>query len=267
MSADQDPKSVQFFERQVKDLKHQLRDALKANKLKTQFVATTSHELKTPLQAVDGFLQTAERRLQKLRAAKSQEEADKFLEKLEGSVRSALNASDRMFKLVNKIVALTRAEDMSFAVKKTQFDLSQFFEKVEEDCSQAATQKNIQLDWKIDPANIELNTDETLLYQIMTNLLSNAIRYGDENSIVSVDAKKTGNQTEIRVSNQGIGIDSSEWEEIFQPFFQSQKSQAPKIGSGLGLALCKKYAAGLGGSVAVESGDPKNTTFVLSLSD
>lgn len=167
-----------------------------------------------------------------------------------------------MSKLINDMLVFTRLELKSEQYVKTQLDLGQLTEDVCTDMS-LIKENNITLKYRtIKPLMYYGNKE--LLTRLLTNLISNAYRYGKNNGNIYVTLTEKENETELSVKDDGIGIAEKDIKKIFDRFYQADNSRS-NTGTGLGLSMVKEIAKMHDGEVSVESEPGKGSTFTLHL--
>jgi len=216
-----------------------------------RFTADASHELRTPLSVI---LTNTEHAL-----AKPRSEAE-YREALEIS----RNASQRMTKLIEALLTLARIDSGELKLKHETFQLS----RLAEDClamvQSLAKQKRIQLESQIPLITYVGDADQ--IAQVMTNLLTNAIRYNKEQGCVYFSILSDAESVLIRVADTGVGIPEHEIPHIFERFYRVDTARSHETGGcGLGLAICQTIVQAHGGSIAVTSEINSGTTFEVRL--
>lgn len=214
-----------------------------------QFTSDASHELRTPVAVILAQCELS------LDTPQSNEE-----------YRNALSVIQRqgkkMSKLINDMLVFTRLELKSEQYVKTQLDLGQLTEDVCTDMS-LIKENNITLKYRtIKPLMYYGNKE--LLTRLLTNLISNAYRYGKNNGNIYVTLTEKENETELSVKDDGIGIAEKDIKKIFDRFYQADNSRS-NTGTGLGLSMVKEIAKMHDGEVSVESEPGKGSTFTLHL--
>ena len=248
-----------IVEKRTKLLVDAKEEAIQASLLKSQFVANTSHELRTPVQGIVGFVGMAKRRLSKVKDLDESNEALKS--KIEKSLDSADISSARLLELIDTLLNITRTEAVGFTPRPTMVSLKSLIEQVVHEVSNGESSIGLDLNYSTD--TLDIHTDPTLLTQILQNLFGNAVRYSTGGSNARIEVRSTGDIINIDVTNTGVGIEESEKQSIFEPFVQGSRTDQSTGGTGLGLALCKKYAEALGGQVSLKDASPENTVFTL----
>ncbi|WP_245526215.1 PAS domain S-box protein [Methanohalophilus mahii] len=226
-----------------------------ANKSKSEFLANMSHELRTPLNSIIGFSDIL-----------NGETFGKLTQKQEKYTANINKSGKHLLYLINEILDLSKIEAGKMEFVCDDFKLNSVFSDIESIISLQAQKKSIDLEIS-KSVDIEINADKSKIKQIIFNLLSNAIKFTDENGRVSMSARKVDrDRVEIAVKDTGIGIPEDKFETIFDPFMQVDASTSRKYGgTGLGLALVKKYVEKHGGEVWVESEIGKGSTFMFTI--
>ena len=223
--------------------------------IRRDFVANVSHEIKTPITAIKGFVETLEGG-----GVEKPEDAERFLKIIKKHV-------DRLEALVEDILTFSRIEreterEGAVLVEGSVRDVLQ---SAIQACELGAKAKNIKLELSC-AEDMLAKIEARLLEQALLNLLDNAVKYSDEESVVRVEAGQTDSETVIRVTDQGCGIEKRHLPRLFERFYRVDKARSrEKGGTGLGLAIVKHIAQAHGGRVEVESLPGKGSTFTLRL--
>lgn len=228
-----------------------------ASRAKSDFLSNMSHELRTPLTSIIGFSQILEGGLFGTLNAKQKEH-----------MKYILTSAHHLLSLINDILDLAKVEagKMEFLPSMVRLKEVLFYSVMI--LSEKAKSQELALNLDMGPqTEIEFETDERKLKQIMFNLLSNAIKFTSGGGIVQVIVRKPDDNTiEISVADTGIGIKQEDMPKLFQEFTQLRNGLENKsVGTGLGLALTKKLVDVLGGKITVESEYGKGTTFRFTL--
>lgn len=245
-----DQATVELKEK-AKQLEQALTKEKKLNELQRQFVSTASHEFRTPLAIIDSSVQRLMRSKNKL--------TPDVLEARTTRIRDAVKVMSDLMEST-----LSAASMDSGAVKMTlaPCDLRAIITAV---CDR---QKDMKDDRKIrfDPGDIpdRIESDQSILNQIFTNLLANAVKYSSDGSEIKITGRREGNDVAVLVRDHGIGIDEDDLPKMFTRFFRA-KTSTGIAGTGIGLNLVKTLVEMQGGSVSVESVKGEGSTFSVRL--
>jgi signal transduction histidine kinase/AmiR/NasT family two-component response regulator len=235
-------------------LKRSNADLEKANSAKTEFLATTSHEIRTPLNAVINLTESV---LQDLPDGG----------KNRNRLKTALRSAEHLHAIVTDVLDVARFEGKRVQVHLSTVDLAAVITDVIDLWKPKAAEKSISLNLTFDLDAKFFRTDERLLRQVLSNLISNAIKFTQEGSIdVTITGGDERNPLTIRVADTGIGIGEEDQQIIFESFRQADRSSTRNFGgTGLGLAICQQIAQLLGGDIRVESALGAGSTFTVAL--
>ncbi|MFN0315812.1 MAG: PAS domain-containing protein [Burkholderiales bacterium] len=217
-----------------------------------EFVATVSHELRSPLTSILGALEVVEEES----ANRIGEQAHKFL-------GVAHKNTERLFALVNDILDLEKIERGLQSLEFASVALRPLLEQVLDLHAAIAQQRQVGLVLASVPQHCNLWTDAERLTQVLTNLLSNALQFSPPGSCVTVHAEQSAERVRIEVIDQGPGIPAEFQARMFQRF--AQAGGAKRTGSGLGLSISKALVERLEGEITYRTGQGSGTTFVIDL--
>ena len=242
------------LEQKGRDLEEKTREAGRANELKSEFLANMSHELRTPLNAVIGF---SDLLLEEARGALTVKQG-RYVEDILASGRHLLG-------LINEILDLAKIEagrtKLDIEAVETEGAVREAAALVEG----AARKKQVAVRTTVRTGR-RVRADRAKLRQVVLNLLSNAIKFGPERSAVEVGAEDAGAFVRFFVRDEGPGIDASLRPELFQPFVRGEGALVKRHqGTGLGLAISKRLVEQHGGSIEVQPGTGKGTTFAFTI--
>ncbi len=221
----------------------------KAEKMRREFTANASHELKTPLQSISGYAELLKNGMVR------EEDTNRFYENI-------YSESQRMIALVEDIIALSRLDEEAIENKREEVDLLELAKETVRILTPSAKQKNVSLFVSGDPAVI-VGIPE-LLNSTIYNLTDNAIKYNRESGSVSVRVETGADKILLSVSDTGIGIPEEERERIFERFYRVDKSHSKSMGgTGLGLSIVKHAAKIHNASIELTSVIDGGTTVTI----
>lgn len=242
--------------RDISELKRARDEALRANKLKSQFVANISHEIRTPLSGILGL-------------------SEVLCLETEGAIKETAqyiySAGQNLMKLVSELLDFSKLEAGKVVVESTPFNVHALLDEVLHYFRPLAQNKGLLLTEDCDEQIPEvLKGDVTLVRQVLQNFVQNAIKFTVSGS-VKMEARaerQSGNMIWVRftVIDTGIGITEQQSQNLFQPFVQADGSTTRKYGgTGLGLAISKRYVELMGGAIGFESAAHKGSSFWFSV--
>ena len=243
-----------------KRLQAAAREAEVANKAKTDFLSTMSHDIRTPMNAIIGLTTIAEKNLG---------DTDSVGECL----RKISMASNHLLTLINDILDISKVESGKLNLSPLTFSIVETVENLVNLSQPMIKEKNIEFNFRIGQMEKEyLYADQLRLNQIYINILSNAIKYTEPGGRVSVDMREEESQTPgcvrltYRVADTGIGMSPEFMANMYQPFSRQTDSRVNSIqGTGLGLAITKQMVDLMGGTIDCQSEQGKGTTFTVTL--
>ncbi len=226
-----------------------------ANQSKGEFLATMSHELRTPLNSIIGFSDVLLDGM-----------VGSLNEKQTGYINNISKGGKHLLNLINDILDLSKVEAGKMELNYEKFHVSLAIEEIKTAISPLAIKKNINLDVKVEPQLGVIDADKTKFKQILYNLASNAIKFTPEKGNVTIEAQHSGNFVQVSVIDTGIGISKNDMDKLFQPFKQLNRYITREYeGTGLGLALVKKFVEMHSGKLRVESKVGEGSIFIFVL--
>lgn len=230
---------------------------LEAEQAKSNFFANMSHEIRTPIQAIKGFQYL-------LKDTELSGQQEEYVDKIG-------NASENLLEIVNNILDFSKLEQAKYEIEKVNFSLTALAEKLRDIFSYQAREK--QIDFIVDYPEEEqiCYGDEGKIRQIVTNLVSNAIKFTEKGSVTLcfrfIEGEKRGTYfLSIRVEDTGVGIEKAALDKIFDAYVQSNLSVTRRFGgTGLGLSISQEFAKMLGGSISVTSSEGAGTCFIVRI--
>ncbi|PYM12894.1 MAG: histidine kinase, partial [Candidatus Rokuibacteriota bacterium] len=225
-----------------------------ASQHKSQFLANMSHELRTPLNAIIGVTDLL------LEDARDLNRADE-IEPLE----RVLRAGRHLLALINNILDLSKIEAGHMELELDDFRLSPAIDDALLLMRERAGRRGLALGRHVDGRVSEIRGDQRKVKQVLLNLLSNAVKFTPEGGRIDVRAALVDGTVEISVTDTGIGIAPEDQEAVFEEFRQVGKAEKKAEGTGLGLALCRKFVELHGGRIWVKSQVGHGSTFTFTL--
>lgn len=222
--------------------------------VRTDFAANVSHELKTPLTSIKGFVETLQEG-----ALENPPMAQRFL-------RIIMMEVDRLTRLINDILSITKMESGQTEVSNERVRIDQMMEDVAEMLSVHATEKGVELtvNQAKEPLFVWGNPDR--VEQLLINLMENAIKYNRPEGTVRASLYATADTIQFLVSDTGIGIAEEHLPRLFERFYRVDKGRSRSMGgTGLGLAIVKHIAVSMGGMIEVHSKLGEGTEFLVTL--
>lgn len=242
------------------ELKTALTIAQEANRAKSDFLSSMSHDIRTPMNAIIGMTDLA--------IANRQD-----AKQIDESLTVIKSSSEHLLRLINDILDMSRIESGRMVLAKEPFNQKKEMDKLANRCKALAEKKHLHFEYKLDIRHNDCIGDLLRVTKVLENLLGNAIKFTPEGGTVSLqiteNTKKGGKAIgwyQYVVSDNGIGIDAESIEHIFEPFYRTESSMISRTeGSGLGLSIVKNIVDYKGGTIDIESQPGKGATFYVNL--
>jgi signal transduction histidine kinase len=226
-----------------------------ANKHKSEFLANMSHELRTPLNAIIGFSEVLVERM-----------FGDLTPKQEDYLRDIHSSGHHLLSLINDILDLSKIEAGRMDLELTRFDLTGAIDNALTLVRERALRNGLALSLKAAQDLGDWVADERKVKQILVNLLSNAVKFTPQGGRIDVSARRGNGCIEIAVADTGIGIAPEDQKKVFEEFRQAGSDHLKKAeGTGLGLALSRKFVEMHGGSITLQSEVGRGSTFTFTL--
>lgn len=254
---------VRETERQLRlsrdEAEEKAREAIVANRSKTDFIARVSHEVRTPLHAINGLANL-------LLDGVPEPDA-------EGHLRTILASGESMLELINDVLDYARIDSEGLSLQHESLDLHGLLHHLENQFRPLATQKSLQLDLAIDDRlPVQVAGDQLRIRQILQNLLSNAVKFTHQGSVTLsaapvTDSDRADGRQMIRlcVTDTGTGIPQEAHDSLFTPFFQLSNTASVNVGTGLGLPIARMLADLMEGTIEVQSTPGQGSRFCANL--
>ena len=228
-------------------------EKVKLENMRSDFVANVSHELKTPLTSISGFVETL-----RLNENIDNITRNRFLEIIESE-------SDRLKRLIDDILLLSSIENTESRVLE-KINLYETFNGVKDMLSYIAESKDIDFKYEFLETSLYVNSNRDYIKQIFLNLIENAIKYTPSNGKVRVIVASNEEDIIIEVKDNGIGIPKEDINRIFERFYRVDKARSRDVGgTGLGLAITKHIIKSLNGKIEVKSELNKGSEFIVTI--
>lgn len=226
---------------------------VKLDNMRKEFVADVSHELKTPITSIMGYSDTL------LEGEYDDATKNKFLNVIASEAR-------RMAKLVTDLLSLSRYDNNTVKVEKTEFDLGELVKKCQEKLEIEINKKHHKVE-NLVTANVPLvYADKSGIERVILNILSNSIKYTKENGSIKIYVGFVYNDAYIKIIDNGIGIPEEDLSRIFERFYRVDKARSRELGgTGLGLSIAKEILDQNNGSIDIKSELGKGTEVVVRI--
>jgi two-component system phosphate regulon sensor histidine kinase PhoR len=241
------PPGVVLVLRDVSEIK-------RLERMRQQFVANVSHELKTPLSSIKAYTETL------LGGAKNDPvHCERFLRRLD-------EQTTRLQDLIMDMLSLARIESGQAALDLADISIARVVRRCLADYEPHAVARELVLENLVNNSDVRVHADEEALRQILNNLIDNAIKYTPPGGRISVSCQPNGSTVTIDVTDTGIGIPAEHHPHVFERFYRVDKARSREVGgTGLGLSIVKHLCQAMGGSVQLRSELQKGTTFSVIL--
>ncbi len=225
------------------------------NEIKSDFVSTVSHELRTPLTSIQGYVSL----MQDGDAGQINDDQKEFL----GIVKEE---SQRLLRLISDLLDISKIEAGKMKIMFEDFNILEFIDNYKTEILAMAAPKKIKVQIQASKGLPVIKADSDKIKQIFYNLISNAVKFSREGSLVNISIKDKNDHMQIDVSDQGIGIAEKDLKTIFEKFQQVDTKMTRKVGgTGLGLAITKNLVEAHGGNIWVKSKIGKGSEFSFTV--
>lgn len=233
---------------------HDITEIRRLEQMRRDFVANVSHELKTPVTSLKGFSETL------MSGEVPDEETERrFLNIIH-------DESERLDRLIRDLLHLSRIERKESPLDIEEIELNSFIDEIAGTQSKATEEKNINIRTPDPDGSLVIEGDRDRLYQIILNLIANAINYSAQYGEVDISVKDEGEEVHLIVADEGIGIPEESVSRIFERFYRVDKARSRHSGgTGLGLAIVKHLVESHKGQIKLDSVEGEGTTFTLIL--
>ena len=242
------------FNDMAKQIETMLEELKKAEKLRREFVANVSHELRTPLTSIRTYAETISDRHEI-----PEETEEEFL-------RVIINESDRMTKIVQDLLELSRFDSGTSVLSIEEFSMERSVRDVYAAIALEAKKRNhelnLELEWKLP----DIKGDRARIEQVLMNIISNALKYTPDGGRIDIYSGSSGANVWVRIEDTGVGIPPEDLERVFDRFYRVDKARTRESGgTGLGLSIAKEIVSMHGGEINIESTPGVGTAITISL--
>lgn len=243
-------RTKQLQEAQVNELKK----AINVTKLRDEFVFIATHELRAPITAIRLFLEMASL------------ETENIPEKLKAHLKSMHDASDHLNQLIDDLLEIARSDSGTLVLKVQSVDLVLAVQQVVHELQSIADARGITITYINANETYKVQADESKLKEVISNLISNAIKYNKDNGSITITFIDNGEQITTEIHDTGYGIPKEYHDNIFNKFFRAtNKDTEEVVGTGLGLFISRMLVEKLGGTIKFSSVESMGSTFVFTL--
>jgi len=233
---------------------HDVTNVQRLEKIRQDFVANVSHELKTPIASIKGYSETL-----LSGALEDKAHAKDFLNII-------YNESERLARLLDDLLSLSKIESGKLTMNLKATPLPPIIHKVVASMEIQAEQKSITLTIKLPEKIPQVLADETRITQVLFNLIDNAIKYTPQNGRIEISAAVQAAEVQVRVSDNGIGIAEKEIPRVFERFYRVDKGRSRELGgTGLGLSIVKHIVKAHHGDISIQSQEAQGTAFIFTV--
>jgi len=243
------------FRRMAARIEQQLNNLKHNDRQRREMIANVSHDLRTPLTTMHGYLETLLLRMDRMNT----EEQTAYL-------NVAIRHSQRLRQLVDELFELARLESCETVATLEPFPLGDLMQDVAQKFRLRAQQNRIHLEFVNDPSAAWVNGDIAMIQRVLENLLENALNHTPPGGSIRLGFATEGNQVIVTVQDSGRGMHPEELQHVFERFYRVEKSRtAGNGGAGLGLSIAKRIIDLHGGSISVQSAVNRGTTFTFPI--
>jgi len=236
------------------ELRQKIENLKKMDTIRTDFVANVSHELKTPLTLIKGYIETLEDR-----ALDDEQQTRKFIAIIK-------EHANRLENIINDLLHLSELELSKDCLDKTDFDLKALIDDIVLGFGRALEAKGATLNVNSQGNDFKIQADSHKIVQVFVNLIDNAIKYAADAGRVDISIQEDADELIVIVEDNGTGIPPEHIDRVFEPFYRVDKARSRKLGgTGLGLGIAKHIVAAHNGKITIESQPAKGTKVFVTL--
>lgn len=245
----------QRIDEATKDLRASNAQLQKLDEAKDEFVSMASHQLRTPLTSVKGYISMV-----------LEGDAGEISDMQRHLLSESFASSERMVHLINDFLNVSRLQTGKFMLERRPIDLAKIVAQEVDSLKTTARARNLKLRYRKPSAFPTLHIDEGKIRQVIMNFIDNAIYYSQEYSTITIELAVVEGSATLKVHNEGIGVPEAEQSHLFTKFFRATNARKQRPdGTGVGLFLSKKVVTAHGGTMVFESAKNEGTTFGFRL--
>jgi signal transduction histidine kinase len=231
------------------------RDLVRANQAKANFLSIISHELKTPLSVINGFLSLI-----------LDERYENDAAHLREAVQISKRRGEQLSRMIDELIDLSRLDARAMVLRRVPTDVAALLREIGEDFQEEFRRRELRFSLRLPPDLPQLVCDPDKLRQVFTNLVGNALKFSPDGGEIELGAENRSEEILLTCRDTGIGIPDAERERIFEKFYQVDSSATRRFGgAGLGLSIVREIVLLHGGQIWVESTPGHGSTFFISL--
>ncbi len=242
------------FNKLIKTINKQINELKNVDKVRRDLIANVSHDLRTPITTLQGYLETL---LLKNNELTTKQKAQ--------YLKISINHSKHLSRLVTELFELAKLDSCESIISAEPFSLAELIQDIIQKFALAASKQGIQLKYHYKNQPGLVIGDIGMMQRALENLIENALRHTDKDGTVMITVKTTDQKVIVNVSDNGCGIDKAELSHIFNRFYRVDKSRTNTVGSGLGLAITKRILELHGSDINVKSKINEGTTFTFQI--
>jgi signal transduction histidine kinase len=245
----------QRIDEATKELRASNAQLQRLDEAKDEFVSMASHQLRTPLTSVKGYIDMV-----------LEGDAGKISDMQKHLLGEAFTSSERMVHLINDFLNVSRLQTGKFMIDRRQIDLASIVRQEVDGLQTTAGQRKLTLVYEMPASFPLLYLDEGKIRQVVMNFIDNAIYYSKENTTITINLKADDSTLELTVKDTGIGVPADEQAQLFTKFYRASNARKQRPdGTGVGLYLAKKVIVAHGGSMVFSSVPDKGSVFGFTL--
>ena len=243
------------FNRMADTLVDNMKEIQKTDRLRRELVANVSHDLRSPIASIQGYLETIQMKGETI----TKEELNSYFS-------TVLSNTQKLKRLIDDLFELSKLDAEEVTPNLEHISMAELIQDLVQQFNPIAEKKGVTLEAEFPKnPNALIDADISLMNRALTNLIDNAIQHTPENGRVTISSIKSGKDFVLEISDTGCGIPEEDLPHVFDRFYQADKSRSEKQGAGLGLAIAQKIFRLHGAEVMVNSIENKGTTFRVAI--